>query len=490
MRNLTIFKMLGLGYIAILLIVIALGTYSTLKLRQLNQITRYINSNDAVTIRLAESLRDAFISQRNFEQKYVISRDKDFYLQFLDTEKYIRSGLEQINVYLDTEEKRLLIDNTKESFDQYVATVQEEFDLISGNRNYSQKSFEEKKEALSEEIITKLREFSGVTTTDMNGRIELSGSVGLEASRVAVILTIVSAILAILIAFLTARTINRPIDQLIKGTREIARGRFEEHLEIAYPPEINELAEAFNHMCGQLKELDGIKADLISNISHEFRTPLAVIREAVGLQLDNISSTAPEKQRRLLGIIGEECERLINTVNKMLNLSRMEAGMMEYQMEKSSLSDLIEMIVSKLRPVAERKGISIELNLNTGLPHAYIDSEKIGQVVEILMDNALKFTQEGGRLSIRAYARAEEKAPDHLSGKDTGLIEVSVKDTGCGIPEDGIKNIFDKFKKYHGKGTGLGLYIARQIISAHGGTIWVQSEKEKGSAFFFTVPVY
>jgi two-component system, NtrC family, sensor histidine kinase GlrK len=489
MRNLTIFKMLGLGYLVILLIVIALGTYSTLKLRQLNQITRYINSTDSVTIRLAESLRDAVISQRKFEKKYVISKDQEYYLQFLETGKYIKQGLEQISAITDAEDKRLLIGNITEYFGQYLSTVGEEVGFISGKRDYSLERYEEKKELLSEQIIRSLEEVTETAEADMDSRIEMSGKVGSQASRVAVIITIISVILAVLIAFFTARTINRPIVQLIKGTREIAGGKFEEHLNIPSPPEINELADAFNHMCDQLKELDEIKADLISNISHEFRTPLAVIREAVGLHLDCISTAPLEKQIQLLGIIGEECERLINTVNKILNLSRMEAGMMEYQMEKSSLSHLIEMSISKIRPIAERKGISLELNLDGSLPHARIDAEKIGQVVEILLDNALKFTPGGGRLSVGAYIKAG-KTSENFSGKEKGLIEVSVTDTGCGIPEESIKYIFDKFKKYHGKGTGLGLYIARQIISAHGGEIWVKSKKEKGSVFFFTVPVF
>jgi two-component system sensor histidine kinase GlrK len=489
MRNLTIFKMLALGYLVILLVVIALGTYSTLKLRQLNHITRYINSVDTETIRLAESLRDNIISQRKFEKIYVISKDKDYHLQFLETEKYIKEGLAQISAITDTEEKRLLIGNVNDHYNRYLLQVEEEVALITGQKAYSPEIYEEKKEVLSEEIIRNLEGVTETAKADMDNRIGMSGRIGSQASRVAVIITAISVILAGLIAFFTARTINRPIVELIKGTREIAGGKFGEHLDIPSPPEINELAEAFNHMCDQLKELDEIKADFISNISHEFRTPLAVIREAVGLHLDCISTAPMERQRQLLGIVGEECERLINSVNKILNLSRMEAGMMDYHMEKSSLPDLIEMNMSKIRPVAERKGISLELRLDGSLPHARIDAEKIGQVLEILLDNALKFTPEGGKLSVGAYIKSG-KISGHLSDKEKGFIEVSVTDTGCGIPADSIQNIFDKFKKYHGKGTGLGLYIARQIISAHGGEIWVKSEKEKGSAFFFTMPVF
>jgi two-component system sensor histidine kinase GlrK len=299
----------------------------------------------------------------------------------------------------------------------------------------------------------------------------------------------VSIIVAIFIAFVTARMINRPLALLIKGTKEIAARRFEKHIEIRSPPEINELAVAFNQMSDRLKELDDIKADLISHLSHEFRTPLAVIREAVGLQLDILSTGSSEKQRKLLGIIGEECERLINSVNKILDLSRMDAGMMEYHMEKYSLSRLIKIRASKLGPIVERKRIVLKISFDSRLPYAKIDPEKIGTVLDNLLDNALKFTPEGGRLSIGA-AFKDTSGPEGASNKEKRLIEVFVSDTGCGIPEENIQDIFDKFKKLNGKGTGLGLHIAKQIIGAHGGEIWVKSEIRKGSTFFFTVPAF
>jgi two-component system sensor histidine kinase GlrK len=166
----------------------------------------------------------------------------------------------------------------------------------------------------------------------------------------------------------------------------------------------------------------------------------------------------------------------------------MDAGMMDYHMEKGSLSPLIEMSASKIRPIAERKGIALEVNLHGNLPHVSMDSEKIGQVLDNLLDNALKFTPENGRVSIGASLKSKETS-ERFSNKEKRFIEVSVSDTGCGIPEENIQDIFDKFKKLHETGTGLGLYIARQIVNAHGGNIWVKSEQKKGSAFFFTLPV-
>lgn len=432
MRNFTIFTRLGLGYLVILLIVITLGAYSTSKFYQLNQITRSISFIDSKTIRVANRLRDAIISQRGFDKKYVVSEDRDFHRQFLEAEEYIRKDLEKMGALMDTAEEKRLIADIRESYDRYRSKVREEVRLIKIGRGYPRERYEKEKEDFTNIVIRNLLKIMEISELSTDNKIHLSEKIGSRASRIMVVITIGSVFMAILIAFFNARTINRPISLLIKGTREIARGKFEKHLSIPSPPEINELAHAFNHMCDRLKELDDMKADLISRISHEFRTPLTVIREAVNLQIDCISAGSVEKQHRLIGIIEEECERLITSVGKILDLSQMEAGMMDYHMEECSLPDLIEISVSKIRPIAERKGISLTVNLESNLPYTNMDTEKIGEVLDNLLDNALKFTPERGRVSITAYLKKDEKTSEHPPDKASEFIEVSISDTGPG----------------------------------------------------------
>lgn len=489
MREFTIFKRLSLGYLVILLLVIALGVYSTLKLGQLKQITRSISSIDSETIMMANRLRDAFFSQGGVEKKYFVSQDQDFYRQFLEAEKYIEKDLEKVSILMDTTEKEMLFDAVKEFHDQYLSIVQAEVRLLKNDKGYSREKYQKKKGDLADQIIHKLEEVIAIAKADVDSKIEISGKIVSQALKVVAIITIAAIIMAILIAFFNARTINRPILLLIKGTREIAKGNFEEHLSIPSPPEISELANAFNLMCDRLKEIEEMKTDLVSHISHELRTPLAVIREAVSLHLDCISTGSMEKQLRLLGIIEEECERLINSVNKILNFSRMHAGMMDYHMERCNLSPLIKMSVLKIKPIAERKGINIEVDLNDCLPPVSIDGERICQVLDNLLGNALKFTPEGGKVIVSASK--DGKMSGRFRNKGKSFIGVSVSDTGCGIPRESIVEIFDKFKKLHGEaqGTGLGLYIAQCTVTAHGGDIWVESESGKGSSFFFTIPV-
>ena len=192
----------------------------------------------------------------------------------------------------------------------------------------------------------------------------------------------------------------------------------------------------------------------------------------------------PEKQDELLAITKEECERLIDSVDRILDLSRMEAKMMDYHFRECSLVPVIRKSILKLAPIAQRKEISLELKPPPDLPLVNIDEERIGQVVENLLGNALKFSSPKGAVTIRICRKDDQN----------DFIEVSISDTGCGIHRENLEKIFDRFRRIDNgretaRGTGLGLSIAKHIIAAHGGRIWVESELGQGSTFFFTLPV-
>jgi len=488
-RGLGIFKRLFLGYLAILIVVVALGIYTTFRLDQLNQITRSISS-DGETIRMVAELRDNALSQRGFEKKYIVSRDEDFYHQFLEIEKHIETDLERISALIDTPGKKRLISDIKKLHIQYLSIVQNPVNLIKIDERYPQKKDQEEKKRLINETTDKLEQMLKIAKADVKKNIKRSGEVGNRALNVTGTISIAAIIMGILIALFNARTINNPILLLIKGTREIAKGKFEKHITIPSPPEIKELANAFNLMCDRLKKIDEIKADLFSNISHDLRTPLAIIRESTSLLLFNGKSTQfSKKECKLISIIEEECERLIKSVNTILDISRMDAGMTDYNMEKYNLFHLIGKSVSNIRPIAESKGINLEVNISSSLPPVNIDGERISQALGNLLGNAMKFTTQGGKVTVGATLKDADTV-DHLLHNKKKFVEVSVSDTGCGIPEENIEEIFDKFKMLHGKGTGLGLYIAKHIINSHGGDIWVKNKQKKGSIFSFTLPVF
>ncbi len=288
----------------------------------------------------------------------------------------------------------------------------------------------------------------------------------------------------VLISFANARSINRSIVMLQKKTREIARGRYAGIPALGGPPEIQALADDFNRMSIKLKQLDEMKIDFINRVSHDLRTPLTAIKEASDMLMEGVYADSPEKQHHLLAITTEECGRLIRSVNRILDLSRMEVKMMEYRFHPCSLMPLIQHSVLKLAPLARTKEIELELSPVPDLPAVNMDEERIGQVLENLIGNAIKFTPNKGRVRVQA-------AP--MSKKHDG-VGVAVTDSGPGIPPEDLEFIFDKFSRVSSDGqtatgSGLGLAIAKHIIEDHGGRIWARSKPGSGSTFVFVLPV-
>jgi two-component system sensor histidine kinase GlrK len=286
-----------------------------------------------------------------------------------------------------------------------------------------------------------------------------------------------------LISFFNTQKINRSIVLLQEKTKEIAKGTFEEISNITSPPEIKELADDFNIMCERLKELDEMKLDFISHVSHELRTPLTAMKEASSMLLEGTVANNAENQKELLKIMYEGCARLIESVDRILDLSRMEAKMMNYHFNECSLVPLIQKSIHKLSPIAKSKEIQLKSKVPRDLPTVTADERRIEQVLENILGNALKFASDQDTVSIDAAVKNDGRR----------FVEISVSDSGSGIPEKELESIFDKFLRIENgkgtvRGTGLGLPLAKHIVAAHGGRIWAESKEGAGSTFYFTLP--
>jgi signal transduction histidine kinase len=194
-----------------------------------------------------------------------------------------------------------------------------------------------------------------------------------------------------------------------------------------------------------------------------------------------VGGTVSEKQMRLLSILTEETNRLIGLVNSLLDIAKMEAGMMTYNFCHESLGPLIQKAIKEITPLLEAKKIKVLLETNEELPRAKIDKEWMLQALRNLIGNAVKFTPEHGQIIVAVYAESR------------GII-FSIKDTGPGIPHENLHAIFEKFHQppvkasEWMKGTGLGLAIVKNIITAHGGEVWAESELGQGSTFLVLLP--
>ncbi len=233
----------------------------------------------------------------------------------------------------------------------------------------------------------------------------------------------------------------------------------------------------------QLQEVDQLKSDFLNTVSHELRTPLTSIKAFAEILTD----TDPEDEAsriEFLGIINKEADRLTRLINNLLDLSRIEAGKMNWYMEEFQLSEIGQDAYNILKPASEKKGINLTAKLEDQL-NIYGDKDKIAQVLTNLLGNALKFTPEGG--SVHISMERHPTMPD--------VAEVRVQDSGMGISQEFHHSIFEKFNQVDRsetrniKGSGLGLPISKNIIDYHHGRIWVESDGTHGSTFFVQLPL-
>ncbi|HNQ43034.1 MAG TPA: HAMP domain-containing sensor histidine kinase, partial [Candidatus Cloacimonadota bacterium] len=230
-----------------------------------------------------------------------------------------------------------------------------------------------------------------------------------------------------------------------------------------------------------MKELDRLKSEFVMIISHELKTPLTSINMSIDLLRESLGKTLQPKDNELLDVAKEDVVRLRMLVSDLLDLSKIEAGKIELQFTQVNILSLMQTVVQNFQTQLNNKQIMISINNDhPSLPLVYGDEDKLLWVFSNLISNAIKAVKTAGKITLRADQNGD-------------FILVSVKDNGKGIPLNLQKRIFEKFVQLSGddnsSGTGLGLMICREIIRAHGGTIWVDSELGKGADFCFTVPV-
>ena len=320
-------------------------------------------------------------------------------------------------------------------------------------------------------------------------------------------LTLLSLLASLLVVMALASRITRPLQELTAGAKEIAEGQYGRRLELRSRDELQVLAETFNHMSERLKhnveeledsneklaaanedlrELDRVKSDLLANVSHELRTPLTAIKGYTDYILEGRLGPITEKQERGLVVVQRNLERLSKSINALLDYARMETGRLALNVQPFDLAQLLEQIVTTLRSELERKRIGFLSRVATDLPPVIADRERVSQVLENLVINALKFTPEGGRITVGA-------SRGRLAGRPAA--EILVSDTGIGIPEAQIGKVFARFHQVDGSstrrfgGVGLGLAIVKSILDAHGTAIAVESAVGLGTTFRFSLPI-
>lgn len=246
---------------------------------------------------------------------------------------------------------------------------------------------------------------------------------------------------------------------------------------------VSERTAELKQALARLTELNQLKTNLISNVSHELRTPLAHIKGYVELLEEEELGDLTLEQAKAMTVIGRATVRLGQLIEDLIAFSTASKEGMELKLEPISIAKLARDIIDRSKPKAAQEGVKLRLSVDKSIPLVQVDVEKFSWVLYQLMDNAIKFTPEGGSAKLWA---------EHVSG----IVTVAVSDTGIGIPSGKIDDVFQPFHQLDGSatrrfgGTGLGLALVKQIIDAHGSKIIAESMEKKGSTFRFDLPVY
>jgi len=289
-----------------------------------------------------------------------------------------------------------------------------------------------------------------------------------------------SSVIAIAVSIFFSRRVTAPLQAMMNASQRIADGQYDDRVQVQTSDELGQLAARFNQMAEKLEQIELMRRRLIGDVSHELRTPLSAIKGSMEGLMDGVLPATDETYLQ----IHLEADRLSRLVDDLQELSRVEARAYQLDVRSVNFANIAQTVAKRLSTQLESKRISLDLNLPAGIPGVLADEDRTVQVLTNLVSNAIQYTDEGGKVTVTTSSVGNE-------------LQVSVKDTGVGIPVEHLPHIFDRFyrvdksrSRHSGGGSGIGLTIAKHFVEAQGGKIWVESEGEsKGSVFNFTLPL-
>ena len=387
-----------------------------------------------------------------------------------------------------------LFGRVREDYEEFIKVVTQVIELIRAGKTAEGRELQlsragplaDRLERLTNELVNKAE-------ADMVASIEASQDAYVTSQRIVIGFALGSILLALVLGYAISWSLVGPVKQMDIRLREIAGGDFAKRVEISNRDELGALAANLNRMSDELGRLyrqlaaaNQHKSEFLANMSHELRTPLNAIIGFSEVLHERMFGELNEKQAEYLQDILASGRHLLSLINDILDLSKVEAGRMELDLAPFDLPAALEGAVTLVKERAGRRGLHLDLSVDPELGTLVADERKFKQILLNLLTNAVKFTPEGGRVTLTA-AR-----PDGQSGAPE-MVEVAVSDTGVGIAPADQATIFEEFRQVGSgsqqqEGTGLGLTLTKKFVELHGGRIWVTSEVGKGSTFAFTLP--
>ena len=356
----------------------------------------------------------------------------------------------------------------------------------------SDEAREQEIKGLAFHLMQLLKKAEFIQKASLRSRSQQTSRVISQVKNGTLILMLVAFAVALFVPWVLYIYIKKPLKYLQKGTEAIGGGDFDHKIPVISKDELGELASSFNDMAKSLKELDTLKSDFIAVASHELKTPLAAMLEATRLLREPDIGELNKRQAKLVEVLNTSMERFKALVEELLDLSKMQAGLLNLNRKRVLLEQFILSIHENVATLLEAKNLKLSVESSDKDVSVDIDPKRMERVLLNLFDNAITFSPENSTIKVDIRKKTEKKQP---------FVQISVIDAGPGLQSHEQARVFEKF--YQAKtaprqsGSGLGLTIARQIVSAHGGKIWIESPppdelavvSQRGTAVFILLPL-
>jgi two-component system sensor histidine kinase GlrK len=482
--QLSIFWRLTIGYLAIIAVVTAVNLFALNQIRQITESSTELVLKHYPAIEGGKWLIANLYAQELSERKYLAVRDDVFLKNFDEGAKEFRRTLSVLQDQQTSAEARNLLKEAEGFHDEYRILFHSEVRLQTPQARIPRPDYASRRNAFVGRATESLQAFVDFHHGAVNTLVGDSRRRAEQSEAMTKQLVIIAVLMGLGLAALATYSILVRLRRLQEHIRQIGAGNFRTPIEIEAPSDLRGLVESVRSMAKTLQELDDLKAGFVSHMTNELRSPLTAIHAGTQLLLEEIPGSVTQDQRETLHLMAESSRQLIEMVSILLDLSKMEAGMMEYRMASTDLKRIVETSINKVRLLADRERIRIMIETPKEPAMVPADNVRIQQVLDSLLSNAMKFSREGATVQIRLE-------PDITAG----VMRLSVADTGRGIPADSLPHIFERF--YQGStqtrgsvaGNGIGLTLAKMVVEAHGGRIWAESELGKGTTMNVVLPL-
>lgn len=440
---------------------------------------------------ISQDILTAYEKERNAAEAYILTKDLPRFQEFTLRSAEFTRATQRLLALTDTEKIGSIVRIADVRQAKYSDGVVLMVGLVQKDPGYSTLKALESVRLLSDSLNETLHSLNEQQSYTLRKAYKLLPPRITVAINGGLIILLLSLTIAIVVAIMLARTIIRPIHALKMGTERVGEGKFET-VPVTTNDEIADLTSAFNGMSAKLRELDEMRMQMMSEISHEMRSPLQVIK--AGCHMITHTKDSPslsQKQIDAVGMIHQAANRINSFVNSFLDVAKMEAGLMTFQFESTDLLEMMTPLIHEAQLIGQARQVVVEFFADQ-VPKLPIDRERMSQAITNLLSNALKYTPDKGSIMVRV---AKTTGDSPVNRRGLGCVKIDVTDTGVGIPEEDLGKLFNKFYQaanvpvVNQMGSGLGLALVKHVTEAHGGKVKVTSQLNVGSTFSIVLPI-